>query len=264
MKRVRTLAMAVALAAFSDACSILHTPPDGAQRNRLWRRIHDDCMPQAAKGAYPPLPCAEVDTRTGAAYAVLKDRTGRFQYLALPLARVSGIESPALLATDSPNYFADAWNARLYVEAALHRRLPRSALVLIVNSAYGRSQDQLHIHVGCIKPGVRDALQRLLPTLDERWRSLTLPLPPHSREYWARWAPGESLSLDPFKSLASALPEGDPMGRHSLVVAGAVSADAQPGFVLLSAHVDPESGDRGNSDELQDLDCTVADVPALR
>ena len=54
------------------------------------------------------------------------------------------------------------------------------------------------------------------------------------------------------------------MARHSLVVAGAVSTDAQPGFVLLSAHVDPESGDRGNSDELQDLDCTVADVPALR
>ncbi|MFT3791920.1 MAG: CDP-diacylglycerol diphosphatase [Rudaea sp.] len=261
--------MAFALTMLLDACSTLRSgkPQEGqatgAARDRLWHKVHDECAPAAAKGNYPPLPCIEVDTAPGAAggYAVLKDRNGRFQYLVMPLARIPGIESPALRAPDASDYFADAWNARLYVDAAVHRPLPRDALVLIVNSPYGRSQDHLHIHVGCIRREVRDVLQRLLPTLDERWRPLAQPLSAQDRVYWARWAAGESLPVDPFKSLASALPAGDRMALHSLAVAGARSVDGRPGFVLLSAHVDAAKGDLGNSDELQDLDCAVAADP---
>ncbi|HTY48255.1 MAG TPA: CDP-diacylglycerol diphosphatase [Steroidobacteraceae bacterium] len=266
MMTVRVLVVALVLVAVADAASTPDTgagggaPEPGAAQDRLWRKIHDDCVPAAARGRYPPLPCTEVDATQGAAngYAVLKDLNGRFQYLLLPLARVSGIESPALLAPDAPNYFADAWNARLYVDAALHRLLPRDAVVLIVNSPHGRTQDELHIHVGCIRREVRAALQRLRPTIGERWQPLAQPLPPHGGQYWARWAAGESLSVDPFKSLAAALPAGDQMALHSLAVTGARSADGRPGFILLSTRVDPKRGDRGNSDGLQDLACDIA------
>ncbi|MBN8884988.1 MAG: CDP-diacylglycerol diphosphatase [Rudaea sp.] len=263
-------AVAFAVAASIGACSILHAAEpqtDDAHnesRSKLWHLVHDICVPAAAKATYPPSPCAEVDAAERAAqgYAVLKDRSGRFQYLVMPLARITGIESPALLAADAPNYFADAWNARFYVEAARHLALPRDALVVIVNSTQGRSQDHLHLHVGCIRPEVRDALRRLLPTLDEQWRTLPQPLPPDGQKYRARWAAGESLSINPFKSLASALSAGDRMALHSLVMTGARSADGQPGFILLSARADAVKGDRGNSDELQDLDCAVADEVA--
>jgi len=40
-------------------------------------------------------------------------------------AGVSGIESPILLTPDAPNYFADAWEARRYIDEELHRTLPR-------------------------------------------------------------------------------------------------------------------------------------------
>jgi CDP-diacylglycerol pyrophosphatase len=253
---------ASALTMLLAACSTLHgegalsTKANPEPRDRLWRQVHDSCAPAAAQGNYPPLPCTEVDATRD--YAVLKDRKGRFQYLVLPLARISGIESPALLAPGTPNYFADAWNARLYVEAAVHHPLPRDALVLIVNSAHGRSQDQLHIHVGCIRPDVRDALRHLLPTLGKHWHSLGQPLPPDAANYLAKWVPGESLSVDPIKSLAAALPTGDRMALHSLAVAGARSVDGTPGFILLSAHVDAANGAPGNSDALQDLDCAIA------
>lgn len=260
-------AAAIAVAASLGACSMLRAAERQAEdshsesRGKLWHLVHDICAPAATQGTYPPSPCAEVDApeRPAQGYAVLKDRSGRFQYLVMPLARISGIESPALLAVDAPNYFADAWNARFYVEAARHLALPRDALVVIANSAQGRSQDHLHLHVGCIRPDVRDTLRRLLPTLDEQWRTLTQSLPPDGRDYRARWAAGESLSIDPFKSLAAALPAGDRMALHSLAITGAHSADGRPGFILLSARADAAKGDRGNSDELQDLACTIAD-----
>lgn len=192
-------------------------------------------------------------------YVVLKDRDGRYQYLVLPLARIAGIESPALLAPGAPNYFADAWTARLYVEAALHRHLPRDALSLVVNSAYGRSQNQLHIHVDCIRPSVHDALQRMLPSLTEQWRPLPMPLPPDGHAYQARWVAGETLQVNPFKSLAAVLPTGDRMAWHSLVVLGAHSPAGKPGFILLSGRVDQRGDDRGNGDHLQDFTCTIAD-----
>lgn len=270
MMLARTVfAVAFAVGASIGACSILHAAEpqtDDAHdesRGKLWHLVHDICAPAAAKATYPPSPCAEVDAAERAAqgYAVLKDRSGRFQYLVMPLARITGIESPALLAADAPNYFADAWNARFYVEAARHLALPRDALVVIVNSTQGRSQDHLHLHVGCIRPDVRDALRRLLPTLDQQWRTVPQLLPSDGQEYQARWAAGESLLINPFKSLASALPTGDRMALHSLAITGARSADGRPGFILLSARAYAAKGNRGNSDELQDLACTIANDP---
>lgn len=237
-------------------------PPDqpGVQSpNALWRLIRA-CTTAAGKDLYPPRPCVEVEMPRGSAnhYAVLKDREGRYQYLVLPLARITGIESPTLLAPGAPNYFADAWTARLYVEAALHRRLPRDQLSLVVNSAYGRSQNQLHIHVDCTRPDVHDALQRMLPNITTQWRPLPMPLPPNGHAYQARWVDGETLTLNPFQSLAASLPAGDHMARHSLIVAGAVSPSGKPGFILLSGRVDWRKGDHATGDELQDLACTIA------
>jgi len=226
------------------------------RRDALWRLIHDGCIPAAARGAYPPAPCAEVDRAQG--YAILKDRRGRFQYLLLPLARITGIESPALLAAGAPDVFADAWRARLYVEAALHRSVPREDLALAVNSAEGRTQDQLHVHIDCLRPDVRDALRRFLPSLTRQWRPLPAPLPPARHAYLARWVDGDALTVNPFASLAAALPAGDRMGRHSLVVAGARGTDGRAGFILLSGRADARRGDRGSGDELLDLDCAAA------
>lgn len=254
-------AVAPAAAKDSPASSI---QPHLEDRSRLWMLVHDRCVPAAAQKLHAPLPCVEVDAPNddpAAGYAVLKDRAGRYQYLVLPLAHITGIESPALQAPGAPNYFADAWTARLYVEAALHAAQPRDALSLAVNSAMDRSQDQLHIHVDCIRPDVRDALRRLLPTIDGQWRPLSARLPPNGDVYRARWVEGETLAVDPFKSLAASLPRGDSMARHSLVVTGARSASGKPGFILLSGSAIHHDGDHGNGEDLQDHACTIALQP---
>lgn len=260
---LRRLFAVACLASLPFAHAAVAAPAAAVQRenpNVLWYLIHDGCATSAARGRYPPRPCTEVDAPHGSAnaYAVLKDIRGRYQYLVLPLARITGIESPALLAPGAPNYFADAWTARLYVEAALHHAVPRDDLVLVVNSIDGRSQNQLHIHIDCIRPSVRDALVRMLPAITQQWRPLPAPLPPYGHRYWARRVDGRDLTVNPFKSLAAALPAGDRMGLHSLVVTGARFADGKPGFILLSSRVDRAKGNVGSGDELQDLSCAIA------
>jgi CDP-diacylglycerol pyrophosphatase len=108
-----------------------------ADPDALWKIVHDNCVP-----------CALVDLQEGDAkgYVVLKDLVGATQYLLIPTARVSGIESALLLAPEAPNYFADAWRERGYTERAAQHPLPRQAISLAINSAFGRSQNQLHTH----------------------------------------------------------------------------------------------------------------------
>jgi CDP-diacylglycerol pyrophosphatase len=255
------LVLQYSIAATGNAVSSTPRHTWHAERpDKLWKLIHRGCVPAAKRDRFPPMPCTEVDaSRDGSdGYVVFKDRAGRYQYLVLPTARITGIESHELLAIDAPNYFADAWTARLYVEAALHAPQPRDVISLVVNSAYGRTQNQLHIHVDCIRPDVHAALRRLLPMISSTWQPLEASLPPNGHRYQAMWIGGRTLHANPFKLLASALPAGDEMARHSLILVGAYSPGGKPGFILLSGHVDPASHDRGNGDALQDLGCVLA------
>ena len=243
---------AAALAAlFAFALAL---PACAADPDVLWNIVSGQCVPnQQAK--HDPSPCVSVDLTGG--YAVLKDQSGATQVLVIPTTRVTGIESPALLDPAAPNYWADAWNARHDVEQFAHREIPREDLALAVNSVYGRSQDQLHIHVDCIRPDVRDALNTAMDRIGPTWGRLDITLAGH--RYKAMRIAGEELGdANPFKLLA----DGDPMARsdmgvETLVLAGAVFADGSPGFILLSDRFDPSMHDAASGESLMDHGCQV-------
>lgn len=227
--------------------------------NALWHIVHDSCAPAARRDEFPPNPCAEVSAPAGhfeRGYVVLMDMHGRYQYLVLPVARITGIGSPILLKSNAPNYLGDAWTAHLYVDAALHKILPRYDLSLAVNSKYGRSQNQLHVHVVCIRPDVHETLHRMLPDITGQWK--TLPAPLHGHVYLAKWVNGVSLSINPFRSLAVSLPAGSRMEQYGLAVVGAYSPSGDPGFILLATRADVTKGNYGSSEELQDRSCAIA------
>ena len=139
----------------------------------LWFIVHDECVSDQLQNQ-DPKPCVQVNLRDGIekGFAILKDIRGATQVLLIPTARVPGIESPMILAPDAPNYFADAWEARTYIDEALHRTLPRDDFGLAINSAANRSQDQLHIHVDCIRPDVHEALREREASIGNRWAPL--------------------------------------------------------------------------------------------
>lgn len=229
--------------------SFAHADPDA-----LWKIVHGQCVPDMTS-TDSPAPCLGVDLKAG--WAALKDRRGATQVLLIPTDRIAGIESPLLLRKGAPNYWQYAWGARSYVEKLAARPIPREDLSLAVNSQLGRSQNQLHIHVDCLRPDVRDALAAGLGGIGPRWSRFPTPLAGH--RYIARRLDGAELDeRNPFKLLAEADRQARrDMGHETLVVAGALFADGKPGFVLLADRADPAHADLGSGEDLQDHACQV-------
>jgi CDP-diacylglycerol pyrophosphatase len=231
-----------------------HAAAQASNPNVLWLIVHGQCIPDQQQHG-DPKPCAEVDLAGG--FAVLKDISGASQFLLIPTTEVGGIEDPSLLAPLARNYFADAWQARSFVEKALGHAMPRDMLSLAINSASGRTQDQFHIHIDCIRADVRDTLLRERPKIGWRWSSLKTPLAGH--QYRAVRVTGPTLfGHNPFKLLAWGVPGARAdMGQHTLVVVG-MAFGRVPGFVILDDHADLAHGDWASGEELQDHGCALA------
>jgi CDP-diacylglycerol pyrophosphatase len=267
MKRLFAIAVALVLLAGGATVALRLTHPkamfawaeDAASThgNALWHIVHELCTPDM-KASGNPAPCVSVDLTAG--YAVLKDIQGKTQYLLIPTARVTGIESPELLAPGSPNYWAAAWDARKLVEARLGHPVPREDIGLAVNSMNGRTQNQLHIHIDCLHAGVRDALQRQERRLGVRWTTVILGRYQH--KYRVRWLAGADLGdRDPFKILADTDPAARAnMGGETLAVVGASRPNGALGFILLSDPGDGTPHDEGAAEELLDHGCAVAET----
>lgn len=227
--------------------------------NALWRIVHNACVPNQEKHGNPA-PCTLVNLKQG--YALLKDKVGKTQYLLLPTARISGIESASLLTRDTPIYFQAAWDSRVLILQRLGRTLPRDAIGMAVNSAFGRSQNQLHIHIDCVASDVRAQLHAHLSAIGSRWASLPFHLSGHP--YRARRVDSAGLQgVNPFVLLAQDVQQSTvhDMKRQTLVVVGMVFEDGNDGFILLADTADVPHGDLANGEELLDHACTVARQP---
>jgi len=257
---------AALLLAFASPClagdPVLPPPPPHPSGQVLWHIVHDQCVPDEVSHAQPA-PCAEVVLAGGVdhGFAVLKDKHGLEQYLLMPTEDITGIEDGRLLAPGAVNYFAAAWTARSLVEARLGHLLPRQDMGVSVNSIYGRSQDLLHLHIDCLTPATVAALSAAAPRLTSHWSREPLTLAGHP--YLALALAGDDLTADPFTLLARGVPGAAAhMGAWTLVLAGARGRGGEPIFVLLASEADPLMGRFASGEELQDHDCTVAQMGA--
>jgi len=234
---------------------LLIASAQAADPSALWKIASEKCVPHM-RDNHDPAPCAAVDLAAG--FVVLKDLIGATQFLLIPTVRIGGIESPEVLAPDAPNYWDQAWRARTFTEARAGRSLPREALSLAINSPYGRTQDQLHIHIDCVRRDVRDALAAHRDAIVEAWGAFPVAL---SGQPWRAYrVDGQNLgTINPFHLLA----KGDPdaaanMARHTLAVVGVTWSNDVAGFALLDGTVDLTSVSRRSAEDLQDHDCALA------
>ena len=132
-------------AAFACAAEI-------ASRNALWEVVRACAFDKTKTGS--PWPCLEVDDAGGLArgFVILRPPVGRPDTILTPTRRIVGLEDPLLQRPDAPNYFALAWEARHWLSPAGAEPPPNDRVALAVNARLARSQDQLHIHLGCIAP----------------------------------------------------------------------------------------------------------------
>jgi len=244
------------------ALTVILEPAAGcaADPSALWRIVDGTCVPHE-QAAHDPTPCTSVNLSHGTekGFVVLKDINGASQFLLIPTARIGGIEDPAILAPTATNYWDAAWQARHYVESRLHTNLPRDGFALVINSMAARSQDQLHIHIDCIRPDVRAALSANLNRIGSGWTAFPAALAGNGNYRAIRISQQSLDGVDPFRLLA----DGDPrarrdMGMHTLILVGETFADGTDGFVLLDDHADLATGDRASGELLQDHACALA------
>jgi CDP-diacylglycerol pyrophosphatase len=244
------------LAACASVQPSLPPPPVRPNGGALWGIINTQCLP-GERERHDPSPCAKASLDGGQAhgFVLLKDREGVAQFLLMPTARITGIEDPAVLAADAANYFDKAWGERQVVSQRLGRPLGRTGLSVAVNSVYGRSQDQLHLHIDCVDKDVAAALRPLALPHDAAWSAHRVTLKGHS--YRVRWLADDALAADnPFRLLEQSFPRaGGEMGAWTIALIGAVGPGGEPGFYLLADRVDPAAGDRASAEELQDHSC---------
>jgi CDP-diacylglycerol pyrophosphatase len=230
-------------------------------RNALWEVVHNVCVPGQSLHQ-DPNPCLQVDLTGGIenGFAILRDPRGGTQFLLIPTTPISGIESPTVRGPNAINYFASAWELRTHIDSVLHLTLPRDDIGLAINSIVSRSQDQLHIHFSCIRADVWETLHEHEGNIGNHWTPFDVSLVGH--RYFAIWVSGERLSPhNPFRLLAEGLPDTTrDMDNRTLVVIGLTRNDGTKGFVILTDHVNKQSGDLANGEELLDRACHIAAV----
>ena len=220
-----------ALSIASVAAALFAAAASGADRDALREIVQDQCLPHW-HDQHSPAPCMEVhlDDAAGSGYAVLADRKGGAHFLLIPTRTISGIESPALEAPEAPSYFLAAWRAHERLDAVIARPVPPRLVGLAVNPLHARGQDQLHIHIECLRPDVYDTLAEQAKHIASSWSPVTLA----GASYWVRSISANLDADEPFKLLASHPPEAARgMSDYTLVVTGAPAEEG--GFLMLAS-----------------------------
>ena len=234
---------------------LLPTVAAAGERGLLWRVVQSCVATHSLIGA--AFPCLTVDLNGGPerGFAVLRAPFEATHVVVTPTVRTVGIEAERLRADDAPNYFADAWAARHYVADNLRQQPARTDLAMAVNSRPGRSQDQLHIHVDCIRQDVKRALAAQSSGLRSgSWtRTVVLPRAPHY--YATLLAEADLGSTNIFRLVQDGLgiDAGD-MDKVTIVVVGAAVA-GRPGFVVMARRRIPNSRDEAHGEALMDHAC---------
>ncbi|MGM9485529.1 CDP-diacylglycerol diphosphatase [Roseateles sp. NT4] len=251
---MRTTFFAAALSLLAAASS-----PALADRDALWRITDTTCVPAVGAGKMPA-PCARVELPGDRdhGWALIKDRRGVLQYLLLPTARIPGIESPLLLNADTPNFFALAWQSRDLLDRLHGQPLPRDTVSLALNPIPRRSQDQLHIHISCVRPELRARLAQV--DLSTSWAPLQGGWLGHT---WSvRRVDAETLDgINPVAEVVAQVPgAAADMSLVGISVVGMVFKDGKPGFALMATRWDGSDRTSGSAEhDVQDHDCGVLD-----
>ena len=223
----------------------------------LWQIVSRQCVPDQNQH-HNPSPCMKVDPDKG--YALLKDLNGPYQDLLIPTDKVTGIEDIALTRNLLPHYFAQAWKNHDVLSAGLQTPIADRFVSLAINSRYGRSQNQLHIHIACLRPDVFNALNERAATLNEQWQTLPVKLLGHT--YSARTLSAADFDLrDPLAILNEyAQAQGDAMASYSLLL----TPGANGNFVLLTTRLTLKEWNLASAGELQDHQCNLMGKPPQR
>ena len=227
----------------------------GAGRHALWQVVRACVADYQTTGA--PYPCLAVDLSGGVdrGAVVLRPPFGAPDTILSPTRAVVGVEDPWLQSPTAPNYFAAALQARAFVRKPDGSAPKLDEVALAANSRFARTQDQLHIHVGCASPRIRQAL-RLLAASQKvgDWTPIGALGP--SSELWGMRAGRPNLDqIEPFRLAAQRFAAEDADLSRLTIAAVGMHVDDHDEMALLV--VDDRGAENPDfpADEIVDSRC---------
>ena len=181
-------------------------------------------------------------------YVIVKDHDPNkpAAYLIIPLEPITGIEDDRIFSPSIIGLWESAW---LWAEKYPGKSASQTALA--INSIVGRSQNQLHIHISCVLPQVRETLAKTrIPT--KASDAVALRLGPDHNVYWTVVVPDLRTS-SPFRVIQS-MPHVDKndMKDQSILVVG--SQESNQYYVLDTT---ANRNNPGHAEELLDQTCAL-------
>ncbi|UKG74283.1 CDP-diacylglycerol diphosphatase [Serratia marcescens] len=228
-----------------------------ARSDALWGVVDKLCMANYQQKR-DPTPCEQIYMPQGKAqgFSVLQNPRYPYHFILVPTAPLSGIESPQLLAGERTDYFGYAWLMRYRLAAEYGGPVPDDMLGMAINSAYGRSQNQLHIHLTCLREDVRRQLQAERPYIQEQWRPLPDKLLRHT--YYARRVmQPTAMGIYPIKDLADYFHLSPQQLAEYGVALVPTTFAGQRGFILLASKRGWDVGNRASVESLLDKECAI-------
>ncbi len=222
-------------------------------RDLLWHEVQK-CSTNQQK-LHNPEPCVYVDIDNK---YVVANGSKPVDYLLLPTDKISGIEAPQISRLNSRNYWQYAWNKATdkdYIRSKAPQVKSPEQIGLAINSPQARHQDQLHIHISCVKKTVSDELDKAEKNreITDRFQSQNY-VNLESKNYSVRLLNNDSLSNsnNPFLLVKEFVGEKK-MGEQSIAVVGR----KQGGFYILKAASDAQNGYKAVAEKLLDEDCST-------
>ena len=190
-----------------------------------------------------------------AAYAILREPTHKERTILTPLADVSGIEDPRLLASDGPNYFDYAWKERSIVLGAYPEKDAWQDAALAINAESNRTQDHLHVHIGCVATRLKSVLASRSQDISARqFQKISTKIA--WRSFWVKFYEADSLSgINPFQIVADGVQGArEDMRDVAIGIVGAKRDNGQRGFYIL-AELYGADNSYGSAEDLLDPRC---------
>ena len=230
-------------------------------RETLWLAVRACVADYKLTGS--PFPCLAVDLTGGEdrGYVVLHAPLGPPDTILAPTRRVVGVEDLWLQSGESPNYFEDAWRARALFADPDGKPPGPYDFALAVNSALTRSQDQFHIHLGCLVPAVKRELSDLVQRLPiGTWTRVDVAIA--GPAFWAlRTGQAGLAGVDPLRLAADGLADKlRNKGRLMILVAEVRVSDKEELLVLASYASASGSLGRASAENVLDLSCSAGRV----
>jgi CDP-diacylglycerol pyrophosphatase len=217
------------------ACTIPHGP------NALWSLAK--CCSKDLVGNSD---CREYDAKDE--YIILKDNSPAKPeaYLIIPTKRVTGIEDRRIFKWPFLDFWDYAWH-----QSQKYPGQPASRIGLAINSEHGRTQNQLHIHISCVRPDVSKILESKDNEIEvDPAKSVALELPPHNNTYRVMKVGRLTGDKNPFEVIQGIPGVMGHMAEQSIAV---VRSQKRNEYFVLDTYY--HGADSGAAEELLDQTC---------